>query len=219
MKIVLSLCALMAAALCFAQSPFTAVTFTSAAGSRDQAIVLSSVAGIAAGTELFSGHEGMTVIKITGSSVTVQRGVDGTRASSHLAGDVVYAGTAFSQRDPQGACSLAASALPEWIYPANGSLWSCTAGIWQPFIGALRPVYADAAGDVTIAGKYRGDGSALTGVTAQMSTACTIASLPASPSQGQQCYFSDALTVTDCTSGGGTAKSFCIYDGAAWAKP
>jgi hypothetical protein len=55
--------------------------------------------------------------------------------------------------------------------------------------------------------------------TMPLAPACTVAALPASPAQGQFCYFTDAASSTDCTTGGGTAKSLCIYNGAAWSKP
>jgi lysophospholipase L1-like esterase len=48
---------------------------------------------------------------------------------------------------------------------------------------------------------------------------CTIAAKPTVPYVGQHCYFTDASSTTDCTSGSGTAKSFCMYNGSAWAKP
>ena len=48
---------------------------------------------------------------------------------------------------------------------------------------------------------------------------CTIAAKPTVPYTGQHCYFTDALTTTDCTVGGGSAKSVCVFNGAAWAKP
>lgn len=48
---------------------------------------------------------------------------------------------------------------------------------------------------------------------------CAIASKPASPFLGQSCYFTDAASTSDCTSGGGSAKSLCAWNGSAWAKP
>ena len=47
-------------------------------------------------------------------------------------------------------------------------------------------------------------------------TPYTVATLPGSPTTGQLAVVTDAATAGSCTSGGGSAKSFCRYNGSAW---
>ncbi len=44
----------------------------------------------------------------------------------------------------------------------------------------------------------------------------TVATLPATPSEGDVVGVSDGANSSDCTSGGGTDYNICIYDGSNW---
>ena len=49
-------------------------------------------------------------------------------------------------------------------------------------------------------------------------TAVTVATLPASPSEGQSAVISDGADATDCTVGGGTTTVECLYSEGAWVS-
>ena len=47
----------------------------------------------------------------------------------------------------------------------------------------------------------------------------TVAALPAGGTAGKLAYVTDGSTAVDCTSGGGTSKVLCAFDGNSWAFP
>ncbi len=46
----------------------------------------------------------------------------------------------------------------------------------------------------------------------------TIATLPASPTTNTPALVTDATATGNCTTGGGTAKAFCVYNGTSWVS-
>jgi hypothetical protein len=130
----------------FAQlNTFTTTTLSSAvtasgAGIPATVIYVASATGISGptltnppnqGTLLYADREAMRVQSVNGTAITVQRGADGTRASGHLSGVLVWIGNPdwyFS--DPEGfppsdTCTLATTyALPK-IEVLTGEIYTC----------------------------------------------------------------------------------------------
>jgi hypothetical protein len=129
------------------------------------------------------------------------------------------------------------AALPNWIpFPnASGQLVTDTAPnyfLYDPVNHRLGLGVPAPAARLEVGGNFYQHGGStvldtLNGYTTNKITfaahivllSCTIASLPSAPVAGEICYFTDAATTIDCTVGSGTAKSLCIYNGSAWAKP
>lgn len=153
--LVLSLPALALAQL----NTFTTTTLSAAiaapAGSTPPATLISvaSATGINApsnvngtqGTLLYVDREAMRVLATSGTTITVQRGANGTAASGHLTGVVVYIGNPqwYAQDPPYfvptGTCTLAKTyALPR-IELLSGEIFTCDAtNVWSyagPFFG------------------------------------------------------------------------------------
>ena len=153
--LVLSLPALALAQL----NTFTTTTLSAAiaapAGSTPPATLISvaSATGINApsntngtqGTLLYVDREAMRVLATSGTTITVQRGANGTAASGHLTGVVVYIGNPqwYAQDPPYfvpaGTCTLANTyALPR-IELLSGEIFTCDATkVWSyagPFSG------------------------------------------------------------------------------------
>jgi len=116
-------------------------TLSAAVNTTQTTISVASVAAftsvsqaIAVGQELFVDLEAMTVLSISGTTLTVRRGVDGTRAMSHASGATVLSGpsNAFQQADPPyGSCTTATQIVVPWVNVSNGNVWLCRASVWK----------------------------------------------------------------------------------------
>jgi hypothetical protein len=83
-----------------AQATMTSTTLSAAITNTQQIFTVASATGIsttAPGTRLYTDKEEMLVTAISGTSVTVQRGVDGTGTSAHASGSTVYVGPPSSR--------------------------------------------------------------------------------------------------------------------------
>lgn len=176
--VVLSLALLLVPSLALGQQ-FT-LTQTSLSGKINNTVTTLTVAsatGITVNqntynTGLYVDRELMTVIKISGTTVTVIRGAGGTQASSHQASQMVLVGNgnAFINYDPEGTCSTTAPSGPTEAVPAQptintrtGNQWLCSSltGTWVPGFGnpgvsgtpiANTAVVASVAGTTTPSG-------------------------------------------------------------------
>lgn len=116
-------------------------TLSSAMTASTTAAVVASVSAftgaaqaIAVGQELFVDLEAMQVRAISGTTLTVSRGFDGTVAVSHPSAAVVFSGpTNFFQRadPPYGSCTTATMTARPWVNVKNGMIWLCISSVWK----------------------------------------------------------------------------------------
>ena len=135
---VLSLIALFAA-LSFGQATMGSTTLSAAVAIGDSTIYLTSVTGVSAmgannqvNTMLFVDREAMNVLSISGTAVTVQRGIEGTRQRAHNSGATIYLGPPnyYGNQDPSGACTSTNLPVLPWVVASTGNVWTCTASTW-----------------------------------------------------------------------------------------
>lgn len=129
----------------FGQAALGSTTLSSAVSdNKSQVIVVASATGISAPsngitTYLYVGREAMAVTAVSGTSISVIRGVSGSRATPHISGATVYVGSpSYFVSFPQfGGCTRAnVAALPTInINPSagalNGVLFDCFGGLWH----------------------------------------------------------------------------------------
>jgi hypothetical protein len=119
----------------FAQTATTHTTLSAAVSSSDTTIRVASATGFTAGTTwAYVDREIMIVRAVSGTNISVIRGANGTRATSHVANSRVYVGPvgAFLGYDPSGSCTAANEAYLPQISVASGNVWTCnSAGYWQ----------------------------------------------------------------------------------------
>jgi len=112
-------------------------------------------------TELFIDQELMGVITVVNSTtVTVQRGIQGTRESTHLSGALVWFGPpnyfSVQNYDPTGSCTAANNVNNPIPYVVTGNVWTCpTAGpraslwtLWYPNQAGVLPADSSLTGTV-----------------------------------------------------------------------
>lgn len=121
-----------------AQTALTTTTISTAvADPAQRTVVVASATGISAGTGLFVAVTGelMTVTSISGTTATVNRGDEGTRAFPIAASAVVIITPAAASvnRTFEGSCTGAN--LPQYfqyVNPTRGTYFVCmAAGLWQ----------------------------------------------------------------------------------------
>lgn len=133
MLVILAALLLTQTAPAYAQRIITSTTLTPAISATTTTFVVGSLTNVAVGQFAFADSELMqvTAINTTAVSVTVQRGVGGTRAQAHAAAERIFitAGGDYRTTDPDygAACTRGtgqAAVLP-WINTRNGNVWSC----------------------------------------------------------------------------------------------
>ena len=118
-----------------AQSIAGATTTTLAANASADAVVITatSATGFSVGSQLWIDYEQLAVTSVTGTSIGVRRGQNGTRAAAHDNTERIIVGTSdnFRTNDPDvGAdCTRGVgqgTVLP-WINVRSGDIWTCNA--------------------------------------------------------------------------------------------
>lgn len=113
-------------------------TFSANVGVTDTTFQVASATGWTVGNFAFADGEQMRITAIASTNITVQRGVNGTRAQAHDSGDGILTGSGaggplgaghFNTSDPDFGqdCSRGAgqaSYLP-WINVRTGWIWTC----------------------------------------------------------------------------------------------
>lgn len=128
------------AAPSLAQTFLTTTTLSTAVGSPTaDTVVLASATTAAAGGVLYIDRELMGIVSVSGTSVRVTRGQQGTAAAPHGASSIVIIGPAaslqasgpyglssFGQSDPpMGSCTTAPYRFLPIINVVSGDVWSC----------------------------------------------------------------------------------------------
>lgn len=136
-----------------AQTTINSTTLSAAVTPTATTITLASVTctncTFQAGTRIFVDLELMQVggSYVSGTTVPVQRGVNGTQVAAHVSGATVYLGSPerFSTvNPPNGACNKYVqnvNGFYPWINISNGYLWLCdngqnayTAVLWRALV-------------------------------------------------------------------------------------
>jgi hypothetical protein len=148
-KTILSI-ALLLALPAFGQTILTITTLSSAVSSTTQAaqnqkIVVASATGITAptnlqpNTDLWIDNELMAVEAVSGTTITVRRGLSPSKASPHASGALVVIGPppAFFGKesgaaggDPQGSCTRGNLLYLPFINVVNSHVSDCVGGVW-----------------------------------------------------------------------------------------
>jgi hypothetical protein len=142
----------------------TQTSLSTAINASVQAFSVASATNITAtpATVLYVDLEAMQVISVTGTSVFVQRGTLGTKATPHASAEMVLAGRPdqFFTFNQLGSCTVASTYVTPAVNIQNGAEWLCSSvtGIWGPgWQNSLEPAtvttaVASAAGLVTPSG-------------------------------------------------------------------
>lgn len=220
--LILSLFVALFASLSFAQVTIVPTTLSAAVTSTSQkSFVLTAVTGLnsntyslAAGTSyLYIDGEYVSVDAISGKTVSVTRGISGSRAMTHASGALVFAGPAnfFSTSRPGllpgGSCTASNSpALPRPDISTQ-TIFNCLGGLWvQGQIAAVTPyeIQFPDTGAVVYTGVGTGSAGTAPGATTLY---CSEINLP----------FSKNLTGMAVLNGGTAATDkwiYALYDSA-----
>ncbi len=230
--------ALLVVCCAHAQTALTSTTLSSAVTQGATSIVVASATGISApsatagGTMLYvmdlgqAAGEVLRVNSVSGTTIGVRRGNNGTQQVAHASGALVIIGNAnqFFSYDPSGSCTASATTVTPWINVSNGRQWLCSTvtGTWVPGFGnnsapaGATAAVASTAGLITPSGPlfHITGTAAITGFT-----------VPIGYNGGPICVIPDgAFTTTTANnialaSTGVVSKTLCwSYDGKA-AKP
>jgi hypothetical protein len=131
---------ILSAAPSLAQTFLTTTTLGSAVSSATaDTVVVASASTVAAGGVLYVDRELMGVVSVSGTTVRVTRGQQGTKAGPHGSGAIVIVGPAaslqgsgpfglssFGQADPPaGACTTSPYRYLPIVNVVTGDVWSC----------------------------------------------------------------------------------------------
>lgn len=111
------------------------LVLTSATSASQGPTTASPFLPMAVGWELFVDRELMLVRAISGTTITVTRGVGGTLSQVHPTLGVVIAGPSqyfYQGAPPDKTCTVAGSPLP-WVDLISGDIWVCRTGslVWN----------------------------------------------------------------------------------------
>lgn len=130
-----------AVALPQAQTATTSTTLSSAVTSTSATtIVVASATNVEAGGALFVDRELMDVTAVSSTTVSVRRGMSGTKAATHASGALVYVASksqkagVFQSDQAWGTCTRAAEPFLPQVDTNTGSVWDCPVGAtaWTP---------------------------------------------------------------------------------------
>ena len=121
-----------------AQTILNNTTLAAAVNSTQTTITVASASTLAVGQIIFVPGlvpESMRITSISGTTIGVIRGSDGTRAVAHSNSARVFTGPGerFYARDPDdagGVCTPANQPYMPWINLQTGYIWTCAA--WAP---------------------------------------------------------------------------------------
>jgi hypothetical protein len=122
----------------FAQAQTTTTYTTLSAAVTDPAartITVASATGITAGTtSLYIDRELMNVTRVSGTTISVARGMDTTTTSTHSSGAVVVIGPVglgpFIKVDKAGSCTAANEPYLPQFNVRTGKMFDCTSSVW-----------------------------------------------------------------------------------------
>lgn len=116
-----------------AQATLSSTTLSADIDQDDTILRVASSSGITAGTTmLYIDREAINVLAVSGTSLTVSRGVRGTRGGGHVSGAIVYHGPPqyFTANDYAGSCTSTNELVLPLINIMNGNRFDCKGGVW-----------------------------------------------------------------------------------------
>lgn len=130
----------------------TRTTLSANASESATTIQVASATGFSVGNKIWIDFEQLHIVAISGTTITVRRGDNGTAARAHDSGDAAWTGAAtggptgaghFNTRDPDFGedCVRAqgqATHLP-WINVRSGWMWSCDNGSTGDWTATVKP--------------------------------------------------------------------------------
>lgn len=100
---------------------------------NDNSITVNSATTFAAGTtHVVIDAEEMAVTSVSGTTIGVVRGINGTRAATHASGAVAYVGspTYFDSVGRYGSCTATNERVLPIIVPTEGKYYTCSSSNW-----------------------------------------------------------------------------------------
>lgn len=211
-----------------AQATVTETTLSAAitADGRSQLLSVTSATSFAVGSVVQVDNEAMDITAVSGTTITVRRGTQGTRIFAHASGAVARVGlpSYFSTVTPAGVCtSTAEVALPRIVLPANGKpgidVFQCSNSVWARYstsgtpdfgVGLLGTTYT-VAGAITIApGQHFINGTTLAMTLANPTTAQNGMIMVITATNAS----AHTVTYTAGFNGGTAARDVATYGGA-----
>ncbi len=166
----ITILSLVAALACFAQTTVTQTTLSTDIDKNVVQFNIASATGVtsANGTNytsyLFIDKEVMGVLSVSGTTVTVQRSMQGTFAFPHANAAKVWVAppsylSAMGANDPSGECVLSSVIYLPYVNITTGNVWTCGSsatagkGVWTTFdaIAGRKAIGAVVASATTIA--------------------------------------------------------------------
>lgn len=122
----------------YAATSLTATTISAAMNTTQTTIVVASATSLAAGWNMYIDRELMLIRVVTGTTITVQRGVGGTAPAAHGSGAGVLAQTpsAFFLTDVSGSCNVGTEVYLPHVNVINGNLYDCVPSSSTLYTGA-----------------------------------------------------------------------------------
>lgn len=114
-----------------AQTALTSTTLAAAATATATTVSVASATGISAGGRLFVDREFMAVVSVSGTTITVRRGIGGTVAAAHPNASLVYAGAParfYTSVPKSSTCVRTAELYLPRVIPLTGEVWDCPVG-------------------------------------------------------------------------------------------
>ncbi len=119
----------------WAQATLTSTTLSAAVTSTsDQTFRVASATGFTAKTTVaYVDQELVDVTAVSGTTISVVRGVSGTRSSTHASGIRIYVGPPyyFSSYDRAGSCTATNERVLPIINTVTGNIWDCVNSTWE----------------------------------------------------------------------------------------
>ncbi len=146
------------------QTTTTSTTLSAAVTQSETTLSVASATGFTANTTgMFVDNEYMNVLRVSGTTITVARGMNGTRAQAHTSGELVYVGPLgdgpYIAFQKSGACTSASQLYLPQIHIATGDIYRCTNSEWDREIHASR---LKAKLDTTLGLETTSDGRTIT---------------------------------------------------------
>ena len=118
-----------------AQTATTSTTLSAAVTSVSATTfrVTSATGFVANTTWAYVDRELVRVLAVSGTTISVQRGANGTAPATHASSAVIYVGPfdIFRSYDPAGSCTATNERYLPQINQSTGTLWNCVNSKWQ----------------------------------------------------------------------------------------